>query len=240
MEGSSCHFGGMTSVQAHSDDHTHHADHTDHTGDNDHLNGIDHITIDPGMLYYGNTVVLLSTLNPDGTTNIAPMSSTWALGHTIVLGMGVGSRTATNLRERGEAVLNLPGVELWKQVERLGDTTGNTRGQVQHGHGSVPCADKFAAVGLDRQPSQTVSCDRVAQCRLQIEARVVGAAPDADGHFLIAQTHVQMVHADPAIVVPGTSHVDPRLWKPLIYNFRHYHTLGSQVGESAITETPSA
>lgn len=237
MEGSSCHIGGMTSVQAHSDDHTHH---TDHTGDNDHLNGIDHITIDPGMLYYGNTVVLLSTLNPDGTTNIAPMSSTWALGHTIVLGMGVGSRTATNLRERGEAVLNLPGVELWKQVERLGDTTGNTRGQVQHGHGSVPCADKFAAVGLDRQPSQTVSCDRVAQCRLQIEVCVVGAAPDADGHFLIAQTHVQMVHADPAIVVPGTSHVDPRLWKPLIYNFRHYHTLGSQVGESAITETPSA
>ena len=49
-----------------------------------------------------------------------------------------------------------------------------------------------------------------------------------------------MVHADPAIVVLGTSHVDPRLWKPLIYNFRHYHTLGSQVGESAITETPSA
>lgn len=166
----------MTSVQAHSDDHT---DHTDHTGDNDHLNGIDHITIDPGMLYYGNTVVLLSTLNPDGTTNIAPMSSTWALGHTIVLGMGVGSRTATNLRERGEAVLNLPGVELWKQVERLGDTTGNTRGQVQHGHGSVPVrinSPRSGSIGSPRRPYPATAWRNVG-CRSRFVSSVLRRMP---------------------------------------------------------------
>ncbi|MDN6459321.1 MAG: hypothetical protein L0K03_05985, partial [Bifidobacterium crudilactis] len=64
-----------------------------------------HIDITPGMLYYGNTVTLLSTLNADGSTNLAPMSSTWALGNTIVLGMGLGSQTAQTLAERNEAVL---------------------------------------------------------------------------------------------------------------------------------------
>jgi hypothetical protein len=25
--------------------------------------------------------------------------------------------------------------------------------------------------------------------------------------------------------VPGTHHVDPSIWSPLIFNFRHYHGL---------------
>jgi flavin reductase (DIM6/NTAB) family NADH-FMN oxidoreductase RutF len=198
-----------------------------------------HIDITPGMLYYGSTVVLLSSLNPDGSTNIAPMSSTWALGNTIVLGMGIGSRTAENLMQRGEAVLNLAGPELWEQVERLGDMTGGERSQQQHGHGSIPTRDKFIAVGLTPEPAAMVSCDRVAECKLQIEVKVKHCEPDADNGFVIAQTQVLRVHADPAIVVQGTSHVDPRVWKPLIYNFRHYHTLAAQVGESGITETPT-
>ncbi|KFI82449.1 flavin reductase (DIM6/NTAB) family NADH-FMN oxidoreductase RutF [Bifidobacterium psychraerophilum DSM 22366] len=198
-----------------------------------------HIDITPGMLYYGNTVVLLSTTNPDGSTNIAPMSSTWALGNTIVLGMGLGSRTAENLMQRGEAVLNLAGPELWEQVERLGDMTGGERSQQQHGHGSIPVHDKFTAVGLTPERAALVGCDRVAECRLQIEVRVKHCEPDVDNGFVIAQTTVLRVHADPAIVVEGTSHVDPRVWKPLIYNFRHYHTLTSQMGESSITQTPT-
>jgi flavin reductase (DIM6/NTAB) family NADH-FMN oxidoreductase RutF len=36
-----------------------------------------HKTIEPTILYFGTPVALISTLNPDGTANLAPMSSAW-------------------------------------------------------------------------------------------------------------------------------------------------------------------
>jgi hypothetical protein len=41
-------------------------------------------------------------------------------------------------------------------------------------------------------------------------------------------------------VVPGTDHVDPAAWNPLIYNFRHYFGLGHELGHSFRSETPTA
>jgi flavin reductase (DIM6/NTAB) family NADH-FMN oxidoreductase RutF len=37
-------------------------------------------TIEPKILYFGTPVALISSLNEDGATNLAPMSSFWALG----------------------------------------------------------------------------------------------------------------------------------------------------------------
>jgi flavin reductase (DIM6/NTAB) family NADH-FMN oxidoreductase RutF len=37
-------------------------------------------TIEPSILYFGTPVVLISTRNEDGTTNVAPMSSAWFSG----------------------------------------------------------------------------------------------------------------------------------------------------------------
>src|SRR5271169_307875 len=39
-----------------------------------------HKTIEPTILYFGTPVALISTLNPDGSPNLAPMSSAWWLG----------------------------------------------------------------------------------------------------------------------------------------------------------------
>jgi hypothetical protein len=38
--------------------------------------------------------------------------------------------------------------------------------------------------------------------------------------------------------VPGTSHIDPAAWRPLIYNFRHYFGLGAELGFSYRSQTP--
>jgi flavin reductase (DIM6/NTAB) family NADH-FMN oxidoreductase RutF len=46
--------------------------------------------IQPKILYFGTPVVLISSLNPDGSTNLAPMSSAWWLGQSCMLGMGTG------------------------------------------------------------------------------------------------------------------------------------------------------
>jgi hypothetical protein len=45
------------------------------------------------------------------------------------------------------------------------------------------------------------------------------------------------VHADARIVIPGTDHIDPSAWHPLIYNFRHYFGLGAELGHSFRSET---
>ncbi|TDD18743.1 flavin reductase family protein [Kribbella turkmenica] len=197
-----------------------------------------HVTIEPSILYVGTPVALLSTENADGTPNLAPMSSAWALGDIVVLGLGASGRTADNLRHRPEVVISFPPPEQWEAVERLAPLTGrdpvpdHKRARFRFER------EKFEAAGLTPVPSQVVGPPRVAECPLQFEASVVRMEVGADGNFLVVQAKVLRVHADERIVVPGTSYVDPGVWSPLVYNFRHYFGLGPELGESFRTETP--
>jgi len=77
-----------------------------------------HATIEPGILYFGTPVVLISTLNEDGSPNLAPMSSAFWLGWRCVLGLATGSKTPQNMIRTGECVLNLPSADLVAMVDR--------------------------------------------------------------------------------------------------------------------------
>ncbi|MFD5692229.1 flavin reductase family protein [Streptomyces rubiginosohelvolus] len=197
----------------------------------------EHMTVTPSILYFGTPVVLLSTENENGSFNLAPMSSAWALGHVIVLGISAEGQTAHNLRSRRDLVVNLPGPAQWPAVERLAPLTGRT--PVPAGkRGSFRFEpDKFAAAGLRPQPSELVRPPRVTECPMQLEARVARAQPDFSGDFLIVEAQVLKVHADPRIVVSGSQHIDPAAWSPLIYNFRHYYGLGPELGHSFRSQT---
>ncbi|MFI0873287.1 flavin reductase family protein [Streptomyces parvus] len=197
----------------------------------------EHVTVTPSILYFGTPVVLLSTENENGSFNLAPMSSAWALGHVIVLGLGAEGQTAHNLRSRRDLVVNLPGPAQWPAVERLAPLTGRT--PVPAGkRGSFRFEpDKFAAAGLRPQPSELARPPRVAECPMQLEARVARAQPDSSGDFLIVEAQVLKVHADPRIIVSGSQHIDPAAWSPLIYNFRHYYGLGPELGHSFRSQT---
>ncbi len=83
-----------------------------------------HVTIEPGILYFGTPVVLISTVNEDGSFNLAPMSSVFWLGWRCVLGLGAASATPRNMVRTGECVLNLPSADLAGMVDRLALTTG--------------------------------------------------------------------------------------------------------------------
>jgi len=197
-----------------------------------------HVTITPSILYFGTPVVLVSSENADGTFNLAPMSSAWALGQMIVLGLGADGQTARNLRSRGDLVINVPAPAQWEAVERLAPLTG--RSPVPERKRGVfrfeP--EKFAAAGLRPEPSELVRPPRVAECPLQLEARAADVSDGVGAEFLIVQAAVLRVHADPRIVVPGTQHVDPQRWSPLIYNFRHYFGLGAELGYTFRSQTP--
>ncbi|MFG2595115.1 flavin reductase family protein [Streptomyces sp. NPDC048462] len=196
-----------------------------------------HVPVTPSILYFGTPVVLLSTENENGSFNLAPMSSAWALGHVIVLGLGAAGQTAHNLRSRHDLVINLPASAQWASVERLAPLTGRTPVPEHKRDAFRFEPDKFAAAGLRPEPSELVRPPRVAECPMQLEARVAHARADASGDFLIVEARVLKVHADPRIVVPGSQHIDPAAWSPLIYNFRHYYGLGPELGHSFRSRT---
>ncbi|MGC4997971.1 MULTISPECIES: flavin reductase family protein [unclassified Streptomyces] len=200
----------------------------------------DHTAIEPSILYFGTPVVLLSTENEDGTFNLAPMSSAWALGRTVVLGLGSEGQTARNLRARPDLVINLPAPDQWPAVERLAPLTGRDPVPPTKAAGCRFEPDKFAAAGLGEEPSHVVRPPRVAECPLHLEARAERIRPDLSGDCVIVETTVLKIHAAPHLVVPGTHHIDPSAWSPLIYNFRHYFGLGPELGSSYRTQTPRA
>jgi len=197
----------------------------------------EHVTVTPSVLYFGTPVVLLSTENEDGSPNLAPMSSAWALGQVVVLGLGAGGQTAHNLRSRRDLVINLPGPAQWPAVERLAPLTGRDPVPADKRASFRFEPDKFGAAGLRPEPSELVRPPRVAECPMQWEARVARVRPDASGEFVIVEAQVLKVHADPRIVVGGSQHIDPAAWSPLIYNFRHYFGLGAELGHSFRSET---
>jgi len=59
-------------------------------------------TIQPKILWSGTPVVLLTSLHEDGLTNLAPMSSTRALGWILILRLGTDGKTFENLVQRKE------------------------------------------------------------------------------------------------------------------------------------------
>jgi flavin reductase (DIM6/NTAB) family NADH-FMN oxidoreductase RutF len=198
----------------------------------------DHVAVTPRILYFGTPVVLLSTENENGSFNLAPMSSAWALGQVVVLGLGREGQSARNLLARPEVVINLPGQAQWPAVERLAPLTG--RADVPPSKRDVfrfeP--DKFTAAGLHPLASELVRPPRVAECPMHLEAHAARVRPDDSGDFLIVEARVLKVHADPDLIVPGTQHIDPASWSPLIYNFRHYFGLGPELGHTFRSETP--
>ena len=201
---------------------------------------IDAIEIKPTVLYVGTPVALITSLNPDGTTNISPMSSAWALFDRVVLGMTSTSQGRENAVREREMVINFPTASLWSKVEALARATGRA---------AVPAHkekigyryehDKFALAGLTPLASDKVRPPRIAECPLQFEAEVVachgpgGKWPDERPEaYQIVEAKVVRVHAHRNIVVPGTNHVDTATWNPLLYVFRHYFGIGSDLGRT--------
>ena len=203
-----------------------------------------HITITPSILYVGTPVALITTLNPDATTNISPMSSVWALADRMVLGMSGAAHGAANLLREGELVINFPGPDLWGAVEALAPTTGSDPvPEAKQAMGFVFEPDKFGCARLTPQGSQVVAPDRICECPIQMEAELVAAhAPgdwptDRPGSFYIFETRVRRVHARADLVVPGSQRIDPARWSPLLYVFRHYFGTGPELGKTFRAET---
>ncbi len=187
-------------------------------------------------------MVLLSTLNPDGSPNLAPMSSAWWLGWTCVLGLGQMGQTSDNLIRTRECVVNLPSAAMVAQVDRLALTTGKDpvppRKQ-EWGYRHEP--DKFGTAGLTPEPSITVGPPRVAECPVQLEGvlrewRKFGKNVSAN----LFEVHITKVHVSEELLTgdPARPRIDPSRWRPLIMSFCRFFGLGDEAHPSRLAESP--
>ena len=206
-----------------------------------------HINVEPSILYFGTPVVLISTRNLDGSTNVAPMSSAWWLGWNCMLGLGARSHTAQNLLREEECVLNLPSVEMVGAVNRLARLTGSDPvppHKVAMGYRHE--RDKLGAAGLSAIASDLVSAHRIVECPVQLEAvlestRPFGNRPDKARTAVAFEVRIVRTHIDERILMEGfENRIDPDKWRPLIMSFCEFYGLDRKVWRSTLAEIPEA
>lgn len=194
-----------------------------------------HVTVHPKVLYVGTPIALITTLSPDGSVNIGPMSSAWTIGRTTVLGWESSSQTFANLVREGQCVINYPHADRWAQVEAIALLTGRNPPAAHKADQFTYTNDKWTTGGFTPQPSELVAPPRIAECAIQCEAEVqaihVPAGPDRGG-FRIVETYVRTVHADRHLVDTTTSHIDTAAWSPSLYVFRDYFGTGRRLGKT--------
>jgi flavin reductase (DIM6/NTAB) family NADH-FMN oxidoreductase RutF len=200
-----------------------------------------HKTIEPTILYFGTPVALISTLNPDGSPNLAPMSSAWWLGWTCMLGLGQMGQTSDNLIRTRECVINLPSADLVGAVDRLALTTGkdpvpDKKRQWGYRHE----ADKFRIAGFTPVPSETVAAPRVQECPVQLEGTVhdyrsFGKNVNAN----VFEVHITRLHVEEHLLTSDgpRPHIDPTRWRPLIMSFCRFFSLGGEIHSSRLAES---
>ncbi len=200
-----------------------------------------HKTIEPTILYFGTPVALISTLNLDGSPNLAPMSSAWWLGWSCMLGLGQMGQTSDNLIRTRECVINLPSQEQVSQVDHLALTTGKNpvpEKKLAWGYQFEP--DKFGVAGFTAVASQSVAPPRVLECPVQMEGVVQEFRPFGKNVSANAfEVHIVKLHVDEALL-DGEGirrHINPQLWRPLIMSFCRFFGLGAELHPSRLAES---
>jgi flavin reductase (DIM6/NTAB) family NADH-FMN oxidoreductase RutF len=200
-----------------------------------------HRTVEPTILYFGTPVALISTLNEDGTPNIAPMSSAWWLGWSCMLGLGSMGKTSDNLIRTRECVINLPSEAQVTHVDRLALTTGKNpvpEKKLSWGYRYEP--EKFGLSGLTPMASLEVGPPRIAECPVQMEGvvhevRRFGKNVAANAF----EVHIVKLHVEESLLMGDESrpHIDPEKWRPLIMSFCRFFGVGDEVHPSRLAES---
>lgn len=200
-----------------------------------------HLVVEPRSFFFGTPVILISTLNEDGSPNLAPMSSAWWLYWSCMLGLSTKAKTAQNLLRERQCVLNLPASDLAAAVDRLDRTTGiNPVPDYKQVWGYRYEPDKFVLAHLTPVASELVKPPRVAECPIQLEAVIETIHPfgnretihpfgNPDDYTVAIEARVVRAHIEEALLMPGKpQYIDPDKWSPLIFSFGKFYGLGTR------------
>jgi len=201
-----------------------------------------HRSIEPSILYFGTPVAVISSLNEDGSTNIAPMSSAWWLGWSCMLGLDATSKTVENLKRERDCVINLASAENVANIDRLALLTGSRSVPLhKRALGYRYSGDKFADAGLTPMDAELVQPRRIRECPIHLEGTVarIHSFAASDPRMAIpayaVEVIIRRVHVDEALIDPAhTNRIDPDRWRPLIMSFRQFYGLTDRLQSSRL------
>jgi len=201
-----------------------------------------HQTIDPAILYFGTPVILISTVNEDGSYNLAPISSVFWLSWRCVIGISTASKTAENILRTKECVINMPSAHQVGVVNKLALTTGRypvPEYKQQRGYRYEP--DKFKTAGVTPLASATVKAPRAVECPVNLEAKLASVhyiADDSDElkrKIASIELKVTRVNVEEKILMDGyRNRIDPDKWRPLIMSFQQFYGLTERLSPSKL------
>ncbi len=164
-------------------------------------------------------IALVSTINADGKTNLAPFSFFNGLSSTPpILGVSVGTKrgkikdTWRNAEETGEFVVNVV-------------TESITDPMVQASADYPPEVSEFGAAGLTPIPSDLVAPPRVKESPVHFECRLEGIVELGDEEVTtgLLLGRIVRIHVDDEIIPDGT-HIDPVRLKAVGRMGRHWYS----------------
>ncbi len=120
-------------------------------------------------------IVLVTTLNADGGSNVAPKSwlSMMAFEPALLaLGCNLTHWTAQNILQRQEFVVNIPGADLAEVVWRSQ---------------SLPHPRPVESIGLTAVPAQVVKPPLIEECKAHLECRLVQHLTYGEEIILVGQ-----------------------------------------------------
>lgn len=137
-------------------------------------------------------IAWVSSVSSGGELNLAPFSFFTVASRNppmliFSIGEGVGARTGTvkdtltNIRERGEFVVNIVSASLANEMAKTGEHV-------------APEIDEFDYVGLTPISSEVVSVPRVKESPVSMECELVQVIPLGDDHLVIGKVlrfHIQ-------------------------------------------------
>jgi flavin reductase (DIM6/NTAB) family NADH-FMN oxidoreductase RutF len=163
-------------------------------------------------LYTGVPVVLITTLNADGSCHLAPTSSAWWLRWRCILGLDCTSKTAENLERTGQCVLNVPSRD---QVGAIDDLARSAPCATFPDREDVPgyrsLRDCFDRAGFRLVPSDVIDVPRADECPVQLEAVVTvmdetaAATPMFAGFPKKVELCIERLHLSEALATDSTS-----------------------------------
>lgn len=193
--------------------------------------------VDFTSLYFGTPVAILSTQNADGSTNLSPVSSWWILEKNIVFGLGTSGKCYENILQHPNFVLNIPDSMLWQNIEAMADKTGKENPpEFKREMGYQFEKDKFLCGGFNKEKSVHINPERIRECPVQIEAKVIGHKHlgETGGHLVSIDARIICVHISEELLNATSDGVrfNVEKWKPLYYIFRHYFSVGEKLGSN--------
>lgn len=187
--------------------------------------------IEKDCVYYGFPVVLMTT--KDMTTkidNVTPISSTWSLGQSMVVGVGLDNQGYLNLKTGSDATFNIVDRNSWTKVEAIAKTTGNPNmPSYKKKAGYSFCADKFHLGKFTKLAGKDVNTVRIKECPIQIETEVINILSREE--IAIVECKIKNIFVEENIL-HDDSHIEVDKWNPLIYKFREYTSTTQALGKN--------